>query len=275
MRMQLACICLKVSDLKRSVAFYHDALGMQQFGAAGEGENIVRLAYGDCDARIELRAVDATNRTGGLADRRYSYWKTGIALADVNLACDRLRNSGVSVSEAAQFYDIGYMAHCSDPDGMVLELLQHQFAQNFRGCSPLSHGLGSVASVGQLTLRVRDIDASLKFYTEVLGLGLLSRQRVEAYNFTLYFLADTAELPTVHDDVVAEREWLWQRPYTTLELQHFDTSPEAYLQTDSNQPGFDHAVFTAATTSSNTISCVPGHVADVLVDPDGNQIKVI
>ena len=51
---------------------------------------------------------------------------------------------------------------------------------------------------------------------------LLSIQPVKRYNFTLYFLAFTEEDPPILEDLeaVENREWLWQRPYSTLELQH-------------------------------------------------------
>ena len=57
---------------------------------------------------------------------------------------------------------------------------------------------------------------------------LLSIQKVEAYGFTLYFLAFTDETPPNEDlNSIEIREWLWQRPYTTIELQHI---PGAKLQ---------------------------------------------
>ena len=57
---------------------------------------------------------------------------------------------------------------------------------------------------------------------------LLSIQKVEAYGFTLYFLAFTDETPPNEDlNSIEIREWLWQRPYTTIELQHI---PDAKLQ---------------------------------------------
>ena len=49
---------------------------------------------------------------------------------------------------------------------------------------------------------------------------LLSIQQVEAYGFTLYFLAFTDETPPNEDlNSIEIREWLWQRPYTTIEHQ--------------------------------------------------------
>ena len=51
---------------------------------------------------------------------------------------------------------------------------------------------------------------------------LLSIQDISAYGFCLYFLAFTSETPPVPSELesVENREWLWQRPYTTLEIQH-------------------------------------------------------
>ena len=51
---------------------------------------------------------------------------------------------------------------------------------------------------------------------------LLSIQDISAFGFSLYFLAFTSETPPVPSELesVGNREWLWQRPYTTLEIQH-------------------------------------------------------
>ncbi|MGY8690777.1 MAG: VOC family protein [Verrucomicrobiales bacterium] len=74
--------------------------------------------------------------------------------------------------------------------------------------------------LGQVSLTVRDAEESLAFYRDTLGMGLLSRQEVPAHGFTLYFLAFTDEQPPNPSiDAVENREWLWQRPYTTLELR--------------------------------------------------------
>lgn len=75
--------------------------------------------------------------------------------------------------------------------------------------------------IGQITTRITEPTQSLDFYQKVLGMKLLSIQPVKRYNFTLYFLAYTEETPPNADlEAVENREWLWQRPYTTLELQH-------------------------------------------------------
>ncbi len=151
-----------------------------------------------------------------------TYWKIGLALADVDLARSRIMQHGVQVSEPSQFRDIGYLCHLSDQDGFTIELLQHTFKNNFSKPKVQEDTtLGQVCTIGQITLRCSDIDKTLNFYQDILGMKLLSIQNVEPYGFTLYFLAFTNDTPPKEDlNSVEIREWLWQRPYTTLELQH-------------------------------------------------------
>eukprot|EP00438_Fugacium_kawagutii_P006511 Skav209104 [mRNA] locus=scaffold179:131723:132052:+ [translate_table: standard] len=90
---------------------------------------------------------------------------------------------------------------------------------------PCTRNSGSIIGqdfvIGQITTRITDAQRSLEFYQKVLKMKLLSVQPVEPHRFTLYFLAYTEENPPKSDlEAVENREWLWQRPYTTLELQH-------------------------------------------------------
>ena len=58
---------------------------------------------------------------------------------------------------------------------------------------------------------------------------LVSIQDIAAYGFCLYFLGFTDQVPP-SDDVrdVGVREWLWQRQFTTLEIQ-FKYDREQFL----------------------------------------------
>ena len=175
-------------------------------------------------------------------DQKDGYWKIGITLEDVDLGRDALLNAGISVTEPKQFRDIGYLCHLSDPDGHSIELLQHRFAQNHQSIPPNpAYQLQSKPTFGQITLRVKDIEKSLRFYQEGLGMRLLSRQLVEPYRFTLYFLAYTDdEIPFADIDYVGNREWLWQRPYTTLELQHvWGTEDSDFTYRVGSDTGFE------------------------------------
>lgn len=49
----------------------------------------------------------------------------------------------------------------------------------------------------------------------------LSVQPVQPYGFTLYFYAFTDEVPPNPDlEAVENRTWVYQRPYSVLEIQH-------------------------------------------------------
>ena len=71
---------------------------------------------------------------------------------------------------------------------------------------------------------------------------LLSKQVVAGRGFTLYFLSCDEETPP-SDNVedIPLREWLWQRPYALIELQHqhgSEQSPEFAYRCDAGT-GFD------------------------------------
>ena len=177
------------------------------------------------------------------------YWKIGLSLADVDTAYSKLLRQDVEVTSPRQFRDIGYMCHFNDPFGFLLELLQHDFQSNFsservQASLEPNLALGQRAHIGQITLRVSDINRSLQFYQSTLGMKLLSIQSIPNM-FNLYFLACTDERPPSDDVKAVEiREWLWKRPYTTLELQHYPGTDRKYNTADLNhESGFTALAF--------------------------------
>ena len=67
-----------------------------------------------------------------------------------------------------------------------------------------------------------------------LGVKLLSIQSIPNM-FHLYFLACTDKRPPSDDvNAVEIREWLWKRPYTILELQHYPGTDRKYNTVDLN-----------------------------------------
>jgi len=151
------------------------------------------------------------------------YWKIGIGLEDVKLGQQNILAAGTSVTSPRQFQEIGYLCHLNDPAANSLELLQNTFEKNFVKPEPQNEfALGQPGKIGQITIRSSDIEKTLLLYQTVLGMKLLSIQPVTQYGFTLYFLAYTDDVPpnTNNLEAVENREWLWQRPYTTLEIQY-------------------------------------------------------
>ncbi|KAJ9466420.1 Lactoylglutathione lyase [Diplonema papillatum] len=260
--MQLARVVLRVQSPEVVAQFYVERFGMTATASEDGGEGIV-LSFGGQDAAIALRP----SVKGGYQHQRTDrYWKIGITLPNVDAARAQLCAAGVQVTEPKQFADIGYLCHLHDPAGFSIELLQHHFEGNRAdngGTEPVQPFAG--ARVGQVTLRVADLDASLAFYQDRLGMALLSVQPVPAYGFTLYFLAFTDEQPPNRDlKAVENREWLWQRPYTTLELQHFDDGKPVFALPASDEPGFAGLVITNAADRAERLFDDGGGPVDLL-----------
>ncbi|MCA0929326.1 VOC family protein [Ruegeria profundi] len=210
--MRLSALFLRVANPERLAGFYADALGMT---AQAQGPNH-RVGYAGQDADLLLMP----GAGGYTHDGGQRYWKIGITVPDVDLAVSRLRQKGVEVSEPKQFLDIGYMCHLKDPEGFVIELLQHDFQANrpMNAANPAAPF--AKACIGQITLRSGDIAAEDAF-CRAQGMRLLSIQDVAQLGFDLHFYAFTDETPPDPDIwSVANREWLWKRPYTVLEFQH-------------------------------------------------------
>ena len=258
--MQLTRVILSVRSPKSLARFYTAHLGMK---ARSEGDAII-LGYGGPDAALELR--QATSDEAYAHTRSDRYWKIGITLPDLDRAHAQLRDAGIGVSDPSQFGDIGYMCHLSDPEGFVVELLQHHFQDNQnKVAGDPKQTLGGGARIGQITLRTNDLDQALGFYRDRLGMRLLSIQPVEDFGFALYFLAFTDERPP-HAELTAisNREWLWQSPYTTLELQHFDGGETTFSLPEEGDPGF----FGISISDSR-------HAGTSLLDDAGGQIFFI
>ncbi|MEX0306156.1 MAG: VOC family protein [Ruegeria sp.] len=210
--MRIAALRLRVANPDELAMFYRDVLGMS---VRIEGANR-RVGYPGQDADLLLMPGG-----GGYShDRGQRYWKIGITLPDVDLVADSLRQKGVQISEPGQFLDIGYMCHLQDPEGFVIELLQHDFEGNRPDGAASPDAPFAAACIGQITLRTGDIAAEDTFCRS-LGMSLLSLQDVEPYGFDLHFYTFTSDAPPNSDLwAVENREWLWKRPYTTLEFQH-------------------------------------------------------
>ena len=261
--MQLARVILRVRSPENLARFYVERLGMT---VIEDGQGLV-LGFGGGDAAIELRQI--------MTDIRYRhrrsdrYWKIGITLPDVDIAHAQLVKAGVQVSEPSQFENIGYMAHLQDPEGFQIELLQHRFGKRrARREGDPAAPLGGGARIGQITLRTMNLETALAFYRDRLGMTLLSIQPVPDYGFTLYFLAFTEERPPDAGlEAVSNREWLWQRPYTTLELQHFGEAAGAhgaFALPAEDEPGFAGLAIKDADAAAAHLLDDGGGVVDIL-----------
>eukprot|EP00747_Dinoflagellata_sp_TGD_P016870 gnl/TRDRNA2_/TRDRNA2_125428_c0_seq2.p1 gnl/TRDRNA2_/TRDRNA2_125428_c0~~gnl/TRDRNA2_/TRDRNA2_125428_c0_seq2.p1 ORF type:complete len:296 (+),score=33.93 gnl/TRDRNA2_/TRDRNA2_125428_c0_seq2:137-1024(+) len=204
--------------LEETLEFYREVLGMNVLEGAVVGFGAPVF---DSQGSVALEVIPSDGPSLS-SDAVCGYWKIGLGLPDVNAAVGRLQERGVDVKPGSQFLDVGFLTHLKDPIGYTIELLQDTFEANFRAPAPSTRPLAcELPKVGQVTLRVFDIDRSLAFYRDVLGMSLLCSYPVGDYGFSLYFLAFTQETPPDCRDpsAIENREWTYSRPYTTLELQ--------------------------------------------------------
>ena len=229
--MQLARTCLKVEDASALVAFYTDHMGMFAFGSPGSAA----FGYDPAQCLLELYEGEFEPFQAGDTD---FYWKIGITLRDLDAAVAYLRHRGWPVSDPRQFRDIGYMCHLRDPHGFAVELLQRGFKGHAapRGDG---HPIGGQAVLAHVTLRITDLPAARIFCETRLGMRLMSIQPVPERGFTLYFYGWSDEpLPNVNLEAVENREWLWARPYTLLELQHWEFGVDNLSKPNDSDAGF-------------------------------------
>ena len=121
------------------------------------------------------------------------------------------------------------------------------------------------------SLRIKDPHVSLPFSTERLGMTFVAQYAWPETTDVSYFLACTDERPPQSDiDAVANREWLWQRPYTTLESQHRWQADETTTDIRRSELGFEELSFVAQDLPAVKEKCVRNGVpteTPILFDP--------
>ena len=226
MHEQLLTIHYTVRDAAAQQAFYRDVLGMRAVrGGLGYEERQAALVF-------EESGVDAASPAPDDL-----YWKIGIVVGNLDHAVHELRCRGVEVSDPKQFRDIGYLCHLRDPEGFTIELLQQGFEGNH--CPVVEgHAVGAQATLAHLTLRISDLEHARSVLADEFGMRLLSIQPVRDLGFTLYFYAWIGDpLPRADLAAVENREWLWARPVTLVELQHLERA-DGVIAPRSGAAGF-------------------------------------
>lgn len=224
---KLDTLSLRVRNPDAQRRFYCDVLGMHR---RADG----RVGYADLEALIDFKPATAAYEP----QKSDLYWKIALSVPNIEMACKQLRTQGVTCSDPRQFRDVGYLAHVTDPEGFQIELIDHHF-QGERPALDLNKDLlGGGAHLSLVTLRSADIQ-TLEPQLLAAGMTPLSVQPVETFGFTLYFYAFTVERPPRADlTAVENRTWVYQRPYTVLEIQHVHALEEETGQR-SNAAGYN------------------------------------
>jgi lactoylglutathione lyase len=119
---------VRVRDLEASLAFYRDALGLEQIDRfdieAGRFTLVYMAAPGDGAAARADRAptIELTHNWDdqGYAEGR-NFGHIAFAVDDIYVACRRLADHGVALSRPPRD---GKLAFVRSPDGISVELLQ-------------------------------------------------------------------------------------------------------------------------------------------------------
>ncbi|WP_152558564.1 VOC family protein [Endozoicomonas numazuensis] len=263
---------LMVSDLDQSLSFYCQKLGMNLESRRLESDSEhCFLAYPHTQgALLELVYCQGVKpEVAPQPSRTEGYWKFSISVVDLQKARQHLIDSGVSsVGDCFEVPDVAFLCHLQDPDGYCIELIQQTFKKNTPALlNDIKTSVWHSACLNLSTLRSRDIGASLSFYEQI-GLRLVSRQSVADRNMTLYFLTGDEEKAPLEDiDAIEIREWLWQRPYTLLELQH--------IHGTETQEGFHYRTGIETGFLGLTLVSNEYEKGKILNDPDGYIVKIL
>jgi catechol 2,3-dioxygenase len=205
-RTSIGPVDLAVSDLDRSIAFYQRALGFQVH--AREGEN-ARLGAGGRDL-LHLEEVPGARRvprTTGL----YHFAVLLPGRSDLATALVRLAASGAPLGGASD-HGVSEALYLDDPDGNGIELYRDRPREEWPRAadgsvamtidaldlerlldgSPAARGdlrritveslppAPAATTVGHIHLHVADLEASKRFYVDVLGFDVATRYGAEA-----------------------------------------------------------------------------------------------
>lgn len=205
----IEAVRLRCSDPDTQTQFYCNVLGMRE-RANGT------IGYADEEAGLLFEAAEFPYRPSP----QDLYWKIALSVPDIDLAHRQLTQNGIEIQAPRQVSDVAYLAHLQDPEGFTIELLDHWFEGDRPTEVSETQRLGGGPCLNLLTLRAADIgpvDRSVK----ALGMAPLSVVPVPKGGFTLYFYAFTDDEPPNADLLSVEnRTWVYQRPYTVLEVQH-------------------------------------------------------
>lgn len=112
---------VRVADLNQSLAFYRDALGLEEVRRseheAGRFTLVYLAAPGDHDAQVELTYNWDSEDYGGARN----FGHIAYAVDDIYASCRRLMEHGVKIVRPPRD---GRMAFVRSPDNISIELLQ-------------------------------------------------------------------------------------------------------------------------------------------------------
>jgi lactoylglutathione lyase len=129
--MRLLHTMLRVGDLRRSIDFYTQVLGMKLLRTTERPEQKYSLAFVGYGNNPEHAEIELTYNHGVESyELGTAYGHIAIGVADVYSACDKIRTSGGAVTREPGPVKGGttVIAFVTDPDGYKIELIERDSA---------------------------------------------------------------------------------------------------------------------------------------------------
>lgn len=151
--------------------------------------------------------VELTHNYGTESDPSYSvvngntepyrgFGHLAISVDNIELACKRLEDAGHVFQKKLTDGKMRNIAFVKDPDGYWVEVIRAIDPDTENAAAiPANTTDPSTYRLNHTMLRVKDPEASLKFYQEVMGMKLVRTRESESSGFNLYFLAYPASNP--------------------------------------------------------------------------------
>ena len=188
----------RVGNMDAAIAFYEAALGAKLLRFREVPEDKYSNAFLGYGPETTHFALELTFNYGvDSYDLGTGFGHFGLAVPDVAAAVERVRAAGGTVTREAGPVKGGstVIAFVKDPTGYAWELIQRAPPAPIRD------------PVAQVMLRVTDLDASIAYYTQCLGMTLLRRRENEGGRYSLAFLGYGPE----EDNCVFELTHNWDK----------------------------------------------------------------
>jgi catechol 2,3-dioxygenase len=202
----IGTVSLTVANLKRSVEFYQDALGLQ-INSRGERDARLGAGHGDGVGSADLVLLDLHEVPGAKRPFRaaglFHYAVLLPSRADLARAVLRLSSAGVRIQGASD-HGVSEAVYLGDPDGLGIEIyrdrprsewprerggavsmptdpldlegLLREALQDSESAGPAPDG----TRIGHVHLHVADLAAAERFYVDALGFDIMTRYGSEA-----------------------------------------------------------------------------------------------
>jgi lactoylglutathione lyase len=125
--MRILHTMLRVGDMKRSVRFYTELLGMKLLRTTDRPEQKYSLAFVGYDSEETSAVIELTYNYGvDKYELGGAYGHIAIGLADIKAVCEKVRSGGGKVTREPGPVKGGtsVIAFVEDPDGYKIELIE-------------------------------------------------------------------------------------------------------------------------------------------------------